>query len=149
MRPKVLVTRKIPESGMKLVRQECLVRLWAEDRPVPEKIILSKVKGVAGILCNCSDKIDRKVIEAAGPGLKIISTMSVGLDNIDVAEATCRGILVANTPGVLTEATADLTWALILSLGRKILEGDRMTRAGKFTGWSPTLLMGAHFSDIP
>ena len=142
----VLVTRIIPEAGMGLVRAQCAARLWEEDRPMPRDVLLDRVKGVEGILCLLTDRIDKELMERAGPGLKVISTMAVGFDNIEVAEAARRGIKVGNTPGVLTEAAADLTWALMLSLGRMIVEGDRMVRAGKFSGWSPTLLLGADFS---
>ena len=141
----VLVTRKIPDAGMKMLGRKCKVSLWEKDYPVPRQILLKRAKGVAGILCLLTDRIDKAVMDSAGPGLKVISTMAVGFDNIDVGEATRRRIFVANTPGVLTEATADLTWALILSLARRIVEGDRIMRAKKFTGWSPTLLLGADF----
>ena len=141
----VLVTRKIPDAGMKMLGKKCKVRLWEKDYPIPRQVLLKRAKGVAGILCLLTDKIDKTVMDSAGPGLKVISTMAVGFDNVDVGEATRRGIFVANTPGVLTEATADLTWALILSLARRIVEGDCMMHAKKFTGWSPTLLLGADF----
>lgn len=144
-RSEVLVTRRIPEAGLKIMREHCKVRLWEQDRPMPRPLLLKRAEGVSGILCLLTDKVDKAVMDCAGPGLKVISTMAVGFDNIDVAEATRRGIFVANTPGVLTEATADLTWALILSLARRIVEGDRMMRDEKFTGWSPTLLLGADF----
>ena len=141
------MTRKIPEAGMELIRKKCAVRLWNQDKPMPRKILKEQAKGVDGILCLLTDKIDKQVMDAAGKNLKVISTMAVGYDNIDIKEATRRKIFVGNTPGVLTEATADLTWALMLSLGRRIVEGDRMVRMGKFTGWSPTLLLGADFSN--
>jgi glyoxylate reductase len=141
----VLVTRKIPDAGLKLLNKKCRVRLWEKDHPIPQPELIKRAKGVAGILCLLTDRIDKSVMDAAGPGLKVISTMAVGFDNIDVAEATGRKIFVGNTPGVLTEATADLTWALILSLARRIVEGDKMMRERKFTGWSPTLLLGADF----
>jgi glyoxylate reductase len=141
----VLVTRRIPEAGLKLIRQECAVRLWEEDRPLLPDRLLDLAVGKDGIVCVLSDPIGAEVIAAAGPRLKAIATMAVGYDNIDLAEATRRGIVVGNTPGVLTEATADLTWALILSLGRRIVEGDRLVRSGRWTGWGPTQLVGADF----
>jgi len=141
----VLITRRIPEPGMKLLRGKCRLRLWNRDEPMPEKILRKKIRGVDGVLCLLTDKLTREMMQAAGPRLKVISTMAVGFDNIDVKEATRRGIFVGNTPGVLTEATADLTWALMLALARKIPQGDRIMRQGKFTGWSPTLLLGADF----
>lgn len=146
MGPLIFITRKIPEPGMELLGRKCKIRLWDKDKPVPAQTLREKAKGVEGILCLLTDKIDRAVMRAAGPKLKVISTMAVGFDNIDVAEATARGIFVGNTPGVLTEATADLTWAVMLALARRIAQGDRMMRGEKFTGWSPTLLLGADFS---
>jgi glyoxylate reductase len=94
------------------------------------------------LLCLLTDRIDGKVMDAAGPGLKVISNHAVGFDNIDVAAATARGILVTNTPGVLTDATADLAWALILGVTRRVVEGDRLVREGSFGRWSPFLLLG-------
>jgi len=141
----VLVTRRLPAAGMSLIEERCRVRLWEEDRPIPRENLLAMASGVEGIVCLLSDPIGAEAMEAAGPGLKVVSTMAVGYDNIDLAEAARRGILVGNTPGVLTEATADLTWALILSAGRRIVEGDRMVREGRFNGWGPTLLVGADF----
>jgi len=142
----VLVTRALPKTGMDMIESECKLRLWKEDRPIPRDRLLSMAVGVDGIVCLLSDPIDGDVMDAAGSGLKTIAAMAVGYDNIDVKEATARGITVGNTPGVLTEATADLTWALILAAGRRIVEGDRMVREGKWSGWSPTLLAGADFA---
>jgi glyoxylate reductase len=142
----VLITRRIPEAGLELIRASCAVRLWEEDRPMPKDRLLALAAGKDGIVCLLSDPMGADVIAAAGPQLKAIATMAVGYDNIDVAEATRRGIVVGNTPGVLTEATADLTWALILSLGRRIIEGDRLVRSGRWTGWAPTQLVGADFA---
>lgn len=142
----VLITRRIPEAGLELIRAACAVRLWEEDRPIPKDRLLALAKGVDGIACLLSDPMAADVIAAAGPKLKAIATMAVGYDNIDLSEATRRGVVVGNTPGVLTEATADLTWALILSLGRRIVEGDRLVRSGRWTGWAPTQLVGADFA---
>jgi len=142
----VLVTRQIPEAGLDLIRKECSVRLWEEDRPIPKEKLLALAAGKDGIVCLLSDPMGGDMIAAAGPKLKVIATMAVGFDNIDLDEATRRGIVVGNTPGVLTEATADLTLALILSLGRRIVEGDKLVRSGRWTGWAPTQLVGADFN---
>jgi len=142
----VLITRKIPAAGMELIRGSCVVRLWEEDHPIPKERLLAMAAGVDGIVCLLSDPMGGDVIAAAGPKLKVIATMAVGFDNIDLDEATRRGIVVGNTPGVLTEATADLTLALILSLGRRIVEGDRLVRSGRWTGWAPKKLVGADFN---
>ena len=98
--------------------------------------------GQSVILCLLTETIDGAVMDAAGPSLRVISNMAVGVDNIDVAAATARGILVTNTPGVLTDATADLAWALILSTVRRVVEGDAMVREGRFQRWSPFMLLG-------
>jgi glyoxylate reductase len=113
---------------------------------MPRERLLKRCEGVEGILCLLTDRIDREVMVRAGPKLKVISVMAAGYDNVDLSEATRRGIVVGNTPGVLTEAAADLTWALILAVSRKIVEGDRLMRSGRFTGWAPMLLLGADFS---
>jgi glyoxylate reductase len=142
----VMVTRRLPAGGMELLGESCRPRLWDEDRPAPEEWMRKNAAGADGIVCLLSDRIDEAMMEAAGPGLKVISVMAAGYDGIDVEAATQRGVLVGNTPGVLSEATADLTWALILAVARRIVDGDRMMRAGTFTGWSPTLLVGADFA---
>ena len=140
---KALVTRVLPEAGMRLMREACALRVWEEDRPIPRLTLSDWARGMDGIACLLSDPLDAEVIAAAGPGLKVIATMAVGYDNIDLPEATRRGIVVGNTPGVLTEATADLAWALLLALGRRVVEGDRLVRSGRWTGWGPTQLVGA------
>lgn len=142
---KVLVTRLMPEAGMKLLREQCDLQVWEEDRPLPPDLLRQWAPGANGIVCMLSDPIRAELLDAAGPSLRAIATMAVGLDNIDVAEATRRGILIGHTPGVLTEATADLTWALIMSLSRRILEADRLTRSGAWTGWGPMQLIGGDF----
>ena len=142
---KVVVTRLMPEAGMKLLREQCDLQVWEEDRPIPPETLKSWAAGVDGIVCVLSDPVRAEVMDAAGPSLRAISTMAVGIDNIDVAEATRRGILIGHTPGVLTEATADLTWALIMSLSRRIVEGDRLVRSGQWTGWGPKQLIGGDF----
>jgi len=113
-----------------------------EDRPLEREKLLADVRGVDAILALLTEVIDGPVMDAAGPHLRVISNMAVGFDNVDVRAATARGIVVTNTPGVLTEATADLTWALILSTARRVVEGDRMVRAGRFERWSPFMLLG-------
>lgn len=127
---KVLVTRKIPEAGLEMIRAGCGVRLWEEERPMPKERLMERAAGVEGIVCVLSDAMGAEVMAAAGDGLKVIATMAVGYDNIDLAEAGRRGIVVGNTPGVLTEATADLTWALILAVGRRMVEGTGWCGAG-------------------
>jgi len=143
---KVMMTRRIPDAGMDMIEEKCELSLWDGDRPAPKDWILENAAEKDGIVCLLSDPMGADIIEAAGDTLRSIATMAVGFDNIDIKEATSRGIVVGNTPGVLTEATADLTWALILSVGRRIIEGDRMMREGRFPGWGPTMLIGADFA---
>ncbi len=142
MKPKVLVTRKLPGDALKILEAACEVRLHAGDRAMSREEILEAVAGCQGILCMLSDRIDREVLAAAGKELRVISNYAVGYNNIDIEDATKGGILVCNTPGVLTEATADFTWALLLCAARRIIEGDRMVRQGGFKGWGPELLLG-------
>lgn len=108
---------------------------------MPREELLARVRGCDGLLCMLADRIDAALLDAA-PRLKGVANLAVGVDNIDVAAATARGIPVTNTPGVLTEATAELAWALILAAARRVVEGDRLVRGGGFTGWAPTLLRG-------
>lgn len=140
--PRVFVTRKIPDEGLKLLRGKTDLDLWEEDRVIPREELLKRVKGVEGLLPLLTDKIDVEVMDAAGPQLKIISNYAVGYDNIDVKAATERGIMVANTPGVLTESTAEHAFTLLLAIARRIPESDSFTRAGKYKGWGPMLLLG-------
>jgi glyoxylate reductase len=118
------------------------VRGNREDRCMTREEMLAEVAGVDALLTLLTDRVDVDVLEAAGPSLRVVSNCAVGFDNIDVEEATRRNILVATTPGVLTDATAELTWALILSACRRVVEGDVMVRSGEFVGWTPTLLLG-------
>ncbi|HEY8531042.1 MAG TPA: D-glycerate dehydrogenase [Limnochorda sp.] len=139
---KVFVTRRLPSPAEEILAAECEAVFFGEDRPITRAELLDGVRGVDGLIALLSDTIDGQVMDAAGPRLRVIANYAVGFNNIDVAEATRRGILVTNTPGVLTEATADLTWALIMSTARRVVEGDAYMRSGQFNGWSPTLLLG-------
>ena len=141
--PKVFVTRRIPEKGLEVLKKKCIVEVWPGDLPPTAEEVAAGVVGAAGILCLLTDRIDAAVMDAAGSGLKVISNYAVGYDNIDIAEATRRGIAVGNTPGVLTEATADHTFALLMAAARRVAEGDRQVRAGKWHTWEPMGLLGA------
>lgn len=137
------VTREIPEGGLKLLREKFgKFEMNTEDRVLTRDELLAKVKGRDGVLCLLTDKIDAAVFNAAGPQCKIFSNYAVGFNNIDVEEASRRGILISNTPGVLTDATADLTITLLFAAARRIVEADAFTRAGKFKGWGPLLMVG-------
>ena len=141
-KPKVFVTRVIPDKGLDLVKDFCEVDLWTDDLPPARDEILKRVRGVDGLLSLLTDKIDIEVMDTAGSQLKVISNYAVGFDNIDVDAATARKIPVGNTPDVLTDATADFSFALMMNAGRRILEGDRYARAGKWKTWGPMLLLG-------
>lgn len=141
-KPRLLLTRRIPSPGPELLREAFTVVGGEEDQPLERSLLLREVSGAAGIVCLLTEIIDAEVMEAAGPQLRVISNMAVGYDNIDVEAATARGILVTNTPGVLTDATAELAWALVLSTVRRVVEGDRIVREGRFERWSPFMLLG-------
>ncbi|MDN3514061.1 MAG: D-glycerate dehydrogenase [Candidatus Brocadia sp.] len=138
----VFITRKIPEEGIDILRNTCQkVEVNPHDRPLTYDELLKEVKGRDAIITMLSDRIDARLMQEAA-NLKIVANYAVGYDNVDVKAATARGIVVTNTPGVLTDSTADMAWALLFSISRRIVEGDRLTRAGKFTGWAPMMLLG-------
>ena len=141
-RPEVFVTRAIPEAGLNLVLDVCDAEVWPGEFPPPRNILLDKVRGVKGILCLLNDKIDEEIMGAAGPQLKIISNYAVGFDNIDIEAASERGILVGNTPGILTETTADLAFTLLMAAARCIVEGVDYIRAGNWKTFKPMELLG-------
>jgi len=141
MADRVYVTRLIPEAGLELVRQCCDTRVWEGEVPPPREVMMREVAEVDGLLALLTDRIDAEVMDA-GKRLRVISNYAVGYDNIDVPAATQRGIVVGNTPGVLTETTADLAFSLLMAAARRIAEGDRYTRAGKWQTWGPKLFLG-------
>lgn len=143
----VYVTREIPRPGIELLLDACSnVEINPDDRVLAPDELLAAVRGRDAVLCLLTDTINAAVLDAAR-GAKVFANYAVGYNNIDVPAATARRIIVTNTPGVLTDATADLTWALLFAVARRIPEGDRFTRAGKFTGWAPMLLLGGDISD--
>jgi len=141
-KPKVYVTRELPERGMKIIRENFDVEVWPEYGPPPKEEIIEKAKDVDALVTLLSDKIDVEVFDSA-PKLKIVAQMAVGFDNIDVNEATKRGIYVTNTPGVLTETTADFAWALLMAVARRVVEADKYVRSGRWkVNWHPSMLLG-------
>jgi glyoxylate reductase len=142
-KPRVFVTRRILDGGLKMVQNFCQADFWPDELPPSHAVILERVHGVDGLLCLLTDPIDAAVIEAAGADLKVISSYAVGVDNIDLAAASARGIPVGNTPGVLTDATADLAFALLLAAGRRLAEGGRLVKAGGWKTWGPGFMLGA------
>lgn len=138
---KIFITREIPKPGIDLLQKEFTIEMNPSDRVLSKEEIIKGIKGKDGLLCLLTDPIDKDVI-AAESKLKMIASYAVGYDNIDVTAATKRGIPVSNTPGVLTQTTAELAWALLFSVARRIVEGDAFTRNGRFNGWAPMLLLG-------
>lgn len=141
MRPKIFLTRQLPTETMEFLGRESELTFNPDDRVLSKDEIITGVAGVDGLLCLLTDVIDDDVL-AANPGLKVVANYAVGFNNIDVAAATARKIPVTNTPGVLTDSTADLTFALILATARRIVEGDRLMRTKSWTGWAPLQLLG-------
>jgi glyoxylate reductase len=142
-RPRVFVTRRIPDEGLDPIGRTCEVDLWEDELPPPRDELLRRVAGCVGILTLLTDRVDDALLDAAGPSLTVVSNYAVGYDNIDVGACARRGIAVGNTPGVLTETTADLAFALMLAATRRVAEGDRYVRAGKWRTWGPLLLLGS------
>lgn len=142
-KPRVFLTRRILESGLDLINDFCAAEIWPDELPPGRRDLLERVRGMEGLLCLLTDRVDAEVLEAAGPGLKAVSNYAVGVDNVDLAAATARGIPVGNTPGVLTDATADLTFALLLAAARRVVEGDRLVKAGGWKTWGPAFMLGA------
>ena len=141
-RPKVYLTRRLPEEARALVAAACDVDAWPEDDvPVPRDELLRRVAGVDGVLALLTDRIDQELLDAA-PRLRAVANMAVGYDNADVPALTRRGVLLTNTPDVLTETTADLVWALMLAAARRIVEGAETIKSGGWDSWSPMFMTG-------
>ena len=139
----IFMTRRLPNVAIKILEEYGHeLEIYGGDAPPSKEEIIEGVKGKDALICLLTDPIDKDVIDAS-PSLKIIANYAVGYDNIDVEYATRKGIVVTNTPGVLTETVADLTWALMLSIARRICEGDEFMRQGKFKGWAPLLMLGS------
>lgn len=138
---KVFVTRSLPPLGLKMLRDKCEVEVNPHDRVLTKGEILKGVKDSDSLVCLLTDAIDKDIIDAGGK-LKIISNYAVGYNNIDFSYATEKGIIVTNTPGVLSETTADLAFSLLVASARRIPEGDRFMREGRFAGWAPELMLG-------
>lgn len=145
-KPKVFATHIFMKDYLKKLSDSCSVTVY-NGKDISRKELLEGVRGSKAIVCLLTEKIDSEVMEAAGPDLKVISNYAVGYDNIDIKEATSRGICVTNTPGVLTESVAEHVIALTMCLYRRIAEGDRLIRSGNFFGWEPDLLLGTSLKD--
>jgi glyoxylate reductase len=135
-KPKVFVSRIIAEAGLAKIKENCDAEIWPEQMPPPYALLRQKVAGCDGLVSLLTDKIDAALLDAA-PRLKVISNYAVGFNNIDVAAATERGIAVGNTPGALTDATADMAFCLLIAGARRVVEGHQYTLAGKWKTWEP------------
>ncbi len=142
-RKRIFVTRELPEDAMKILESRFKVEVWLGESPPVKSLLMEKVKRADGLICLLTDLIDGEVIEAAGPQLRGISQVAVGFDNIDVEAATRKGVYVTNTPGVLTETTADFAFALLMAVARRVVEADRYVRAGKWkVPWGLMMMVG-------
>jgi lactate dehydrogenase-like 2-hydroxyacid dehydrogenase len=141
-KPRVVVTRQIPRAGLELVQQTTDVRLWDSDEPIPRATLLEWIKGIDGLYCLLTERIDDELLDATGDSLKVVSTLSVGYDHIDVDACKRRNVAVGNTPGVLTDTTADLAIALLLATARRIPESIDAIRRGEWTTWKPEWMAG-------
>jgi lactate dehydrogenase-like 2-hydroxyacid dehydrogenase len=142
-RPRVFVARVSPDAGLAPIRDACEADVWPDDLQPPRDELLRRVAGCDGILTLLTDRVDAELLDAAGPQLRVVSNYAVGYDNVDVAECARRGVAVGNTPGALTETTADLAWALLMAGARRIVEGADHVRAGRWETWGPMLLLGS------
>lgn len=140
--PRVVVTRRLPQSILDQMAHVAALQIWEEDCPIPRDILLDWSRGCVGIYCLLTEHIDGQILDAAGPPLKVISQMAVGVDNIDVNSCTAHGVPVGNTPGVLTETTADLAVALMLATARRLVEAVEFLKSGRWQTWRPMDLTG-------
>ena len=141
-RPSVLITRRIPATVLARLEPTCDIDLYDGPGAIPRPELIIRVAGKHAVMCLLTDRIDGEVMDAS-PNLRIVANVAVGYDNLDCAAARARGIVVTNTPDVLTEATADLTWGLILSIMRRIPEGERLLRRGTWSGWALDFMLGS------
>jgi len=136
-KPRVFVTRIIPQVGLDRIQAACEVDLWQDPLPPPRDVLLQKIAGCDGVLTLLTERVDAEFLDAAGPQLKVVSNYAVGFNNIDLDEATRRGVRIGNTPGVLTDATADMAFALLISAARHVVAGHRYVLEGKWKTWEP------------
>ena len=141
-KPLIVVTRKLPDVIETRMMELFDCRLNLEDKAMNQAQLIEAVKAADVLVPTVTDRIDAKVLSQAGPKLKLIASFGTGVDHIDLDTARQRGIVVTNTPGVLTEDTADMTMALVLAVARRLSEGERLVRAGQWNGWSPTAMLG-------
>jgi glyoxylate reductase len=139
---KVYITREITGKAIDYLAERCSLEVSPEDRPLTREELLRNVRGKDAVLTMLNDRVDAELMEAAGGQVRIFANYAVGYNNIDVAAATERGIFISNTPDVLTDATADIAWSLLMAAARRVVDGDRVTRRGDFIGWEPLFMLG-------
>jgi glyoxylate reductase len=145
-RPRAYITRRIPHAALEIVAAACDYTLWdSDDQPVPRAVLLREAAQADGVLTMLSDKLDGE-FAAAAPRCQVVANMAVGYDNADVPALTAHGVLLTNTPGVLTDTTADLAWALLMAAARRIVEGHKLIEAGGWKSWSPLFMVGQEIS---
>jgi glyoxylate reductase len=139
--PSVFVTRQIPKAGLSLLRGCAQVKVWEGELPPPREVLLEEARAADGLLTLLTDTIDAELMDAA-PRLRVVSNYAIGYDNIDVPAATERGIVVCNTPGILTDTTADFAFTLMACVARRVMEAEKYVRAGRWKTWGPMLCLG-------
>ncbi len=143
MKPSIFITRKLPQAVIEPLNAEYQVEMWEkEDVPVPRDVLLKKAGSASALITMLSDQMDGELLEHA-PSLKVVANLAVGYDNIDLQAAKEKGVIICNTPDVLTDTTADLTFGLLMAAARRIVEADRYIKEGRWKSWSPLLLAGA------
>lgn len=140
--PSALVTRRLPSSVLARLEEVCDIDLYTGADAIPREELLARIAGKDALVCLLTDTVDQAVLDAAGPGLRIVANVAVGYNNIDVAACRARGVVASNTPDVLTNACADFTWALILAVTRRLGEGERVIRRGEWNGWALDYMLG-------
>jgi len=140
--PAVLVTRGVPGPVREHLAERCRLEVWEGEGVMPRAELLERVEGKAGLVTMLTDRVDGELLDRAGPGLAVVANYAVGFDNLDLDACTARGVLATNTPDVVTEATADLTWALLLAAARRVADGDRFLRARRPWIWGPEFFLG-------
>ena len=146
-KPTVVVTRQLPDAALAPILEQCNARYWDSEEPIERSRLLEWVRGADGLYCLLTEAINDELLDAAGPGLRVVATMSVGYDHVDVAALRKRNIPLGNTPGVLTETTAELTLALLLATARRLPEGTHAVQSGGWASWKPMWLTGRDIHD--
>jgi glyoxylate reductase len=142
----VFVTRRLPGAGTEQLNELARVDIWPQPSPIPRAELLRLARGQNAMITMLTEKVDEELLDAAGPQLRVVANYAVGYDNIDVDACDARGVIATHTPDVLTDATADATWALILAAARRIVEADALQRGGQTWTWAPDFLLGRHIS---